>query len=303
MQLDAALCIRRDYTLRVSLPPILLGTSSFTATGWERSFYPKGMRAADYLGFYAERFHTVEVDSTFYACPSARTVSNWAARTPENFIFSVKVPQSITHEKVLVDCDAELNEFLGTMDLLGPKLGPVVFQFPAFDRWKFPTQLHFIRVLAPFLEKLPSGRKFAFEVRNRPWLDATLANLLRAHHVALVLQDLAKMPGPAEPATRFDPITADWTYIRWLGDRQGIEKLTTTWDKAVLDRSSELMTWVDYCYQLRKRGILIYAYANNHYAGHGPATIQQFEKLWDAKGFPRIAKPEPSRWERTLFPM
>jgi uncharacterized protein YecE (DUF72 family) len=83
-------------------PPILLGTSSFTADGWQGSFYPKGMRPADYLAFYAEHFHTVEVDSTFYACPTARTVENWNARTPEGFIFSVKVPQSITHEKVLL---------------------------------------------------------------------------------------------------------------------------------------------------------------------------------------------------------
>src|SRR5215468_10160550 len=115
-------------------PRILLGTSSFTASGWEGSFYPKGLRSSDYLSYYADRFHTVEVDATYYACPTPRTVSNWAARTPENFIFSVKVPQTITHEKVLVDCAGELQEFLTTMDLLGPKLGPMVFQFPAFDR-------------------------------------------------------------------------------------------------------------------------------------------------------------------------
>ena len=66
----------QSYTSCVNHPPILLGTSSFTATGWEGSFYPKGMRSSDYLAFYAERFHTVEVDSTFYACPAARTVRN-----------------------------------------------------------------------------------------------------------------------------------------------------------------------------------------------------------------------------------
>jgi uncharacterized protein YecE (DUF72 family) len=85
------------YTPRVNHPPILLGTSSFTAAGWSGSFYPRGLKPSDYLAFYAERFHTVEVDSTFYACRTARTVSNWAARTPEGFIFSVKVPQTITH--------------------------------------------------------------------------------------------------------------------------------------------------------------------------------------------------------------
>ena len=87
---------------------ILLGTSSFTASGWDAVFYPKGMRSADYLAFYAEHFHTVEVDSPFYGCPTARTVNNRGARTPEGFIFSVKVPQVITHEKVLVDCDASV---------------------------------------------------------------------------------------------------------------------------------------------------------------------------------------------------
>src|SRR5258706_12529138 len=102
------------------------------------------MRSADYLAFYAEHFHTVEVDSTFYRCPTARTVNNWAARTPEDFIFCVKVPQIVTHEKALVNCDAEFEEFVRTMDILGPKLGTMLFQFPSFDRWKFPTQDHFL---------------------------------------------------------------------------------------------------------------------------------------------------------------
>ena len=119
------------------------------------------MRSANYLSFYAERFHTVEVDSTFYACPSARTVANWGARTPEGFIFSVKVPQVITHEKVLVDCDSDLNEFLNTIDLLGQKLGPILFQFPFFSRSAFRNQHEFLDRLVAFLRKLSSAHKFA----------------------------------------------------------------------------------------------------------------------------------------------
>jgi hypothetical protein len=76
-----------------SLPGILLGTSAFTANGWQGSFYPKGMRSTDYLAFYATQFPTVEVDSTFYGCPSPSTVNNWANRTPQDFVFCVKVPQ------------------------------------------------------------------------------------------------------------------------------------------------------------------------------------------------------------------
>jgi uncharacterized protein YecE (DUF72 family) len=285
----------------VNHPPILLGTSSFTASGWNGSFYPRGMKPSDYLGFYAERFHTVEVDSTFYACPTARTVENWNARTPDGFVFSVKVPQTITHDKVLVGCDAELEEFLQTMAILGPKLGPMVFQFPFFNRGIFRDRHEFLDRLVPFLKKLPGAKKFAIEIRNHDWLDAEFANLLRDHKIALVLQDRSRMPSPAE--LKFDPITTDWTYIRWLGDRKLIEEQTTTWDKTVVDRKTELVSWVDYCRQVVKRGVLVYAYANNHYAGHAPATIEQFRLLWNAKGLPeldklvRIRPKEPSLFE------
>jgi uncharacterized protein YecE (DUF72 family) len=280
-------------------PPILLGTSSFTAAGWNGSFYPRGMKPSDYLAFYAERFHTVEVDSTFYACPTARTVENWNARTPDGFVFSVKVPQTITHDKVLADCDAEFTDFLQTMDILGPKLGPIVFQFPFFTRSVFPDQHAFADRLIPFLQKLPTDHKFAIEIRNRDWLNAELANLLRGHGIALVLQDRSWMPSPSE--LKFDPITTDWTYIRWLGDRKGIEELTTTWDKSVVERTEELGSWVDFCYQMRKRGVLVYAYANNHYAGHAPATIEQFRKLWRERGLPEIAEPQRSRPKEPLL--
>lgn len=115
---------------------------------------------------------------------------------------------------------------------------------------------------------LPAAHKFAIEIRNGEWLDAEFANLLRDYKIALVLQDRSRMLSPTE--LKFDPITADWTYIRWLGDRKGIEEQTMIWDRTVVDRTAELTSWVDYCYQIRKRGVLIYAYANNHYAGHAP---------------------------------
>ena len=241
------------------------------------------------------------MDSTFYGCPTARTVNNWGARTPKGFIFSVKVPQVITHEKVLADCDADLKEFLDTMGILGPKLGPVVFQFPFFNRSTFRDRHEFLDRLVPFLRKLPNSQKFAIEMRNRVWLDAEFANLLRDHKIALVLQDRSFMPNPSE--LRFDPISADWTYIRWLGDRKTIEVQTMTWDKVVVDRTAELTSWVDFCYQMRKRGVIVFAYANNHYAGHAPATIKQFQQLWQAKGLPELSKPPKIKQGNWLFPV
>ena len=257
------------------------------------------MRAADYLSFYAEHFPAVEVDSTFYACPSVQTVSNWAARTPEGFTFAVKVPQSMTHERVLAECDGELSEFLKTMDVLGNKLGPIVFQFPFFNKSAFADRHEFLDRLVPFLTKLPAGYKFAIEIRNRNWLDAEFANVLRDRGIALVLQDRSWMSNPAE--LKFDPITAGWTYIRWLGDRKAIEQQTMTWDKTIVDRSIELSSWVDFCYQIRKRGVLIYAFANNHFSGHAPATIEQFRSIWQSKGFPPLNAARPSQRQASLF--
>jgi len=264
-------------------PGIYLGTSSFTAAGWVGPFYPKGMRPSDYLAFYAEHFNTVEVDSTFYGCPSTNTVNNWDARTPDSFIFSVKVPQVITHEKALADCDSEFEEFVKTMDILGPKLGAMVFQFPFFDRWNFPKQDGFLSVLAPFLKKLPADHQFAVEIRNRKWLDARFTDALREYNVALALTDTSFMPRPWETKEKFDMITANFAYIRWLGDRKAIEAQTTTWDKIIVDRKSDLKNWVDLLKEIvnDKKIRKLFAYANNHYEGFGPATVKRFQQLWD----------------------
>ena len=96
---------------------IRLGTSAFTAAGWEQEFYPAGMKPRDYLSYYATRFDTVELDNTFYRTPEISTVKGWYAKTPPGFLFAAKVPQIITHEKALRDCDQGISViFLKAMD-------------------------------------------------------------------------------------------------------------------------------------------------------------------------------------------
>jgi uncharacterized protein YecE (DUF72 family) len=184
------------------------------------------------------------------------------------------------------------------MDVLGTKLGPIVLQFPFFNKSAFQDRHEFLDRLVPFLGKLPNSYKFGVEIRNRGWLDAEFASLLRDRNIALVLQDRSWMPSPWD--LKFDPITADWTYIRWLGDRKAIERQTMTWDKTIIDRSSEFSSWVDFCYQVIKRGVLVYAFANNHFSGHSPATIEQFRNIWQSKGLPALDAPRPSR-QASLF--
>ena len=218
----------------------------------------------------------------------------WAQKTPDDFIFSVKVPQTITHEKVLVNCDVEFEQFVKTMSILEDKLGAMMLQFPYFHTGLTPVQ--FLSRLKALLKKLPSGYKLAVEIRNERWLNDRLADLLREHNIALVLADRKWMPMPNELAEAFDPITTDWTYIRWLGDRKSIEQITKTWDRTVVDRIHKLSSWVDYCQQVQRRGVTIFAYANNHFGGHAPATVRQFRELWCSKGLPAL--PEPRRIQR-----
>ena len=96
----------------------------------------------------------MEVDSTFYRCPTIEAVNNWALRTPPGFIFSLKVPRTITHEKVLVACDKEFEEFIGAAHVLGEKLGPIVFQFPNFNKDSFSNPIQFFSRLKAFMKKL-----------------------------------------------------------------------------------------------------------------------------------------------------
>lgn len=280
-ELTAKLEVERPYDQE---PGLLIGTSAFTAAGWPGTFYPAGMKSSEYLSFYATQFKTVEIDSTYYGTPSAATVSRWYQETPPDFIFAAKVPQVVTHEKVLVGCDAEFNEFVKTMSALGEKLGPLVFQFPFFDRCKFPKPEGFLAVLGQFLKKLPADHKFAVEIRNKTWLDGRFTDLLREHNVPLALTDTSSMPRPWEMKSDLDLITADFAYVRWLGDRKGIEALTTTWGKTIIDRRDDLKNWVELFRQLVSRDLKVYAYANNHYAGHGPGTVKLFWNLYETTG-------------------
>jgi uncharacterized protein YecE (DUF72 family) len=264
-------------------PLLRLGSSSFTAEGWEKTFYPKDMQARDYLSYYATQFDTLEVDATFYRIPAISTVKGWYAKTPANFLFALKTPQEITHERVLVDAGPVLAEFLRATEPLGEKLAVILLQFPYFNKNAFSSPAEFLARLKPFLEKLPAEPKFALEIRNKYWLGPVLHDLLRKHNVALALVDHPWMPRPHEWLAKADPITTDFTYIRWLGDRKGIEELTKSWDKTLVDRTGDLQEWVEACRNFLKRKIRVFAFANNHYGGHAPDTLRLFEDLMEKK--------------------
>ncbi len=261
-----------------------LGTSSWSSQDWVGVFYPPGTPPADFLAEYAKHFDAVEADSTFYRSPSAAMVKNWNARTPAGFRLSAKFPQAITHEKVLSGCTAEVKQFLGVMELLGDKLGPLLLQFPYFNKQAFASVDDFLTLLEPFLDQLPRSFSYAVEVRNKGWINRRFLEVLRERRIALALIDHPWMPPVAELLEKQDLVTADFTYVRWLGDRKGIEEKTKHWDRLIVDRQREMQVWVPTIRQLLKRGLRIFGFFNNHYAGFAPGSIRLFYETWAQVG-------------------
>lgn len=261
------------------LDHLLVGSCSFTAAGWEKTFYPPGLKKSGYLGYYAGEFKSVEVDATFYGTPAEKTVRGWFEQTPQDFVFACKVPQTITHEACLVDCDIQFREFVNVMSLLEHKLGPMLFQFPYFNSKQFSRPDEFFARLRAFLPKLPSDFRFALEIRNKAWVCTELLDLLREHRVGLALIDHPWMARPSLLMDQGDVVTSDFVYVRLLGDRYEIESLTQTWDKTVVNRNRELAEWSEVVDALLSRNLKVYTYVNNHFAGHSPETLRQFLEM------------------------
>lgn len=257
---------------------VRVGTSGFSAEGWVGAFYPDKTQPRDYLSRYAEHFDTVEVDATFYRVPSEKAVRNWYEQTPPGFSIAAKVTQTITHEKCMLDCEDDLANFTRTMSLLQEKTGPLLLQFPYFNRKTFSSSGEWLLRLEKFLPKLSREMKWALEIRNNSWLGPKFMDILAGNNVALALIDHPWMPRPSEIIQKWGGLTADFTYIRLLGDRYAIEEQTKIWDKVIVDRRRELQEWADVTNTVRAR-VPVYTYVNNHYAGHAPQTVREFLDL------------------------
>jgi uncharacterized protein YecE (DUF72 family) len=179
---------------------IRFGTSGFGYKEWKPAFYPADLPDKEFLHFYATRFNSVEIDSTFYRMPNAKTIDGWIHATPEDFRFTIKASQQITHrERLRVPSDA-LEYLMGSVRRLEKRLGLVLFQLPPYSKCDLGK-------LAVFLGGLPYGVRAAIEFRNETWCVQPTFDLLRAHQVALCIHDSDNLGTPLE-------VTAPYTYIR-----------------------------------------------------------------------------------------
>ncbi|MFT4538287.1 MAG: hypothetical protein ACI841_005179 [Planctomycetota bacterium] len=271
-------------------PQFHYGTSSWSEKGWVGPFYPPGTRPSDFLRVYAEQFGTVEADVTYYRIPDAKLVRGWADKTPANFRLSAKFPRSIVHagegrtpdgSRLLLHSyvGKDVDRFLIAMAHMGERCGPLVVQLPYLNKAAFAKAEDFLERLHGFLERLPADFRYAVEVRNKNWLTPALTDLLREQRAALVLSEHSFLPHPVDLAQHIDVMTTDFTYVRLIGDRKATEAKTKTFDSLVLDMSASLQKWAQFLRPAIARGTETFAYANNHYAGHGPATIRELAEL------------------------
>jgi uncharacterized protein YecE (DUF72 family) len=260
---------------------LYLGTVSWVKPDWSGSFYPETIKAAEFLEAYARSFRSVEIDSTFYRIPTPSMVTGWRDRTPKGFVFAAKVPKVITYVKVLRGCEQELSRFLKVMEPLGEKLGPLLLQFPYFNKNAFASREQFDKLLRPFLNSLPEEFRFAVEIRNKNWISWDLLELLREHSVGFTLLAQAWIPNIDTLAKALDLVTADFCYVRFMGNRKDLESKTQRFDRIIEDKTGEMQLWADELKKIVSNGTRTYAYFSNYYAGYGPGSAKLFEKIWE----------------------
>ncbi len=266
----------------MALPDNLyVGTVSWSKSDWVGSFYPADLKPAQFLETYARAFRAVEIDFTFYRAPSRSMVTGWRDRTPNGFVFAAKIPRLITHQKVLSDCQKELSSFLKVMEILGDKLGPLLLQFPYFNKNAFASREQFDKLLRSFLDALPKGFRFAVEIRNKNWISWDFLELLRERSVGFALLAQAWMPRIDTLAKALDLVTGDFCYARFMGDRKELESQTQTFDRLLDDKTDEMTIWASELKKIVTGGTQTYAFFSNYYAGYGPGSAKLFADLWD----------------------
>jgi uncharacterized protein YecE (DUF72 family) len=244
---------------------------SFERGGWVKVFYPDTQTKK--LQYYAKLFDTAEMDATFYEkfykYMTKETFTGMTKATPDNFQFSVKVPETVTHDKrldVSKGATAALEEFLDKMSPLksANKLGAVLIQLPpSFTVKEFKNT-------EEFLDRLPTGYDYAIEFRNPSWNTEGPWEMLKHYSIAAVMTD-----SPEQDKLQFlseSIITANHSFIRWHG-RNAKHRYNYLYSK------EELKPWVDKVKKISTETPVVRGYFNNHYGARAVENALQFKEM------------------------
>ncbi|RYZ00252.1 MAG: DUF72 domain-containing protein [Chitinophagaceae bacterium] len=240
---------------------IRIGTSGWSYKHWKGSFYPKEVRAADWLAYYATHFDTAEINRSFYSLPKPEVVAQWAATVPPGFVFCPKLSRYITHMKKLRDAGEPLERFFRTFAPLPPEqTGPVLAQLPPMLPFKEP-------VATEFFERLRrdwQAYRFVLEVRHESWLGAPALALMEAYGIGFVISQSGGHFPYAEAVTSGD------VYLRFHGPEALYASPYT---------DGQLQYYAERCRQWRADGRRIWAYFNNDIHGYAYEDARRFREL------------------------
>ena len=235
---------------------IHIGTSGWHYKHWVGNFYPGRLPASRMLEHYIQYFDTVEINNSFYKLPDPKSFTAWKKAVPRDFTFAVKGSRFITHNKKLKEPENALNNFLPRAEVLGRKLGPVLFQLP--PRWRCNLER-----LREFLTALPRYHRYTFDFREESRLRPEIYALLREFNAAFCIYELAGFHTPFE-------ITADWTYVRLHGPTQ--HKYAGSYSRQQLEQWAErIRRW--------SRLKAVYVYFDNDQAGYAAANALTLKEL------------------------
>ena len=247
---------------------VWVGCSGWNYSHWRNGvFYPPKLPARAWLHTYAERFNTVELNTTFYRLPRRDVVARWAEEAPSGFLFATKVSRYVTHIKRLVDVERHLPRLLERVEPLAAaaKLGPLLWQLP-------PNFQRDDDRLASVLDALPTGLRHAFEFRHASWFADDVTAMLRAHGVALVVADrpeIRDFQGHVQ--------TADFMYLRFHYGSRG--RRGNYSGSELEDWAGRIAAWA--------RTHEVFAYFNNDWEGFAPTNALTLRALVEQARPPR----------------
>lgn len=245
--------------------PVRIGCSGWQYKSWRETFYPPRLPARRWLEHYATQFDTVEVNSTFYRLAKPAAVAGWLEQTPEDFLFTLKGSQFLTHMKRLLDTEQGPQRFFDSVAPVveSPKCGPILWQLPPnFQRDDERLDTFLTAVTAYGGGTL----RHAFEPRHASWFTPDVYGLLHAHGVALVLGDDARRDEqfPHE-------LTAEWSFVRLHYGGRG---------RRGNYAEPELREWAARVRDLATHGDVL-LYANNDWEGFAVKNARRLQRLLD----------------------
>ncbi len=203
---------------------IRVGIGGWSYAPWRGVFYPKGLKQADELAYAAQHLTTIEINATHYRLQSAKSFRAWEAAAPQGFVFSVKGPRLVTQQKALAETGNFIKRFFASgLAELGPKLGPVLWQFAPFKRFDRDDFAAFLAHLPRELDGLKLNH--VIEARHASFRTPDFIELLRDNNAGAVYTDAEAWPSIGD-------ITGDIIYARL---QRGDDTLAAAYKPADLD--------------------------------------------------------------------